>query len=155
MQISAKTVVAKIHDAVDRTGRLDRQRVVHWIATLRKEPTPELFTELYSVFLDESRGERSYLEQQYAGTLLWHVRPLCPMELRTALRGVLRNYNLSVEELPWYFVGYFGMEPVNQALEELQTCDMSEGEAESLRTLRYWVASYLRCHPVLSDCFQS
>lgn len=136
---SKEQIVAKIYDAVDRLGRIDQQRLRQWSAVLARSSPSEVFSALYFIFLDESRPRTNWLDQEYAGILLFHVKPRCEHDAVAVIGGALRNYNVSVEELPWYFAEALGGEVVREAIAELGRRDLPEKERDSLETFLYWL----------------
>ena len=62
-----------------------------------------LFRALYGVFLDTSRPKDAFYNQQIAGQLLLELLPDPHAPLVDLVADSLDNWNISVEELPWYF----------------------------------------------------
>jgi len=59
-----------------------------------------VFDALFGVFTGESHG---FPDQQLAGRYLVQLRPNCHLPLALAVRRSLAHWNLSIEELPFYF----------------------------------------------------
>ena len=77
--------------------------------------------------------------QNIAGHLLLFSKPRCPISCIEACRIVSRSeWNLSVEEVPWYLASYFGTEVVYQSVDELEEeSDVQEAKA---KVTAYWGA---------------
>ena len=77
--------------------------------------------------------------QNIAEHLLLCTKPHCPISCREACRLVSRsNWNVSIEEVPWYLVSCFGTDAVFQSVSELeQESDVQEAQAT---VEAYWSA---------------
>src|ERR1700694_4086822 len=56
----------------------------------------------------------------YSAALLLHqIKPACPVSCKEALRGLFGNWDVSIEEVPWYLRDVFGRQRVLQVIAEL------------------------------------
>ncbi len=68
-----------------------------------------------------------------------HLRP-SPLSLREMLDRSLSNWDKSIEELPWYMVGQFGLEATLAGFEEFESREeLTDTEKDKLDTMRYWL----------------
>jgi len=132
-------VVSRLYEAVDSIGRLDEQRLEQWLEVLRRRPGDEAFNALIGVFCNTARPASRYLDQEYAGRLLLALKPPSPLDIQAVIKSVLPTWDLSVEQLPWYFEAVIGREPVLQALDGLRTQVCTEQEHRANETLRFWL----------------
>src|SRR2546430_2011968 len=100
MACTSEMVVSKLYKAVDTTERLDEQRLEQWIEALGRRPGDEAFNALIGVFCNADRPSSRYLDQEYAGRLLFALKPPSPLEFQTVIRRILPTWNLSIEQLP-------------------------------------------------------
>lgn len=87
----------------------------------------------------ERRPPPHYLDQEYAGRLLFALKPPCPLDIAATIKRVLPTWDYSVEQLPQYFDAAVGRERVLEALDALGSCCSSEEEQRAIETFRYWL----------------
>jgi hypothetical protein len=136
---TSNTVVLKLYEAVDTTHRFDGQRFDQWLDALRRRPIEEVGRALIGVFENTARTRTRYLDQQYAGSLLLALRPPCFSDVGVLIRRLLPTWDLSVEQLPWYFDAVLGRETLLQALATLAGQALSEEEQKALETFHFWL----------------
>jgi|SRR5215467_10556981 len=132
-------VVTKIYDAVDATGRVDHQRLTQWIDILRQRPGDEVFDALIGVFCNVDREDKRLVDQEYAGRILLTLKPPCSRNIEDVIKRMLARWDLSVEQLPWYFSDVVGVQKVLLALDALDTQVSSQQERDAIRTFRFWL----------------
>ncbi len=139
MPWSRDKVVVKIHSASDQYSSINQQQYNQLVFALKRMPTEDAFEALYAVFLDTSRPQKRPLDQEYAGKLLLATTPLCTRPPLPIIKGILHNYDFSVEELPLYFAAMFGKNAVLRMLEGLISEELTPRERRSLETFVYWL----------------
>ena len=138
---TAEQIVKKIRDVAATYGR-NPQQFRQLEAAMRSSAPVEVFEGLLRVFQEAGNPTLRFEEQEYAGEMLWFLKPPCGRPLAEVLRSVLGNYDLSVEELPWYLAEQHGKETVKAALAALSTESLTVRELRSLKTLDYWLDGY-------------
>ena len=73
-----------------------------------------------------------------AAALLYRLNPPCPMSCSDAVACLLPDWDISIEEVPWYLVAQFGRANVIHAAEELSKRCTSDLETTLLSTVIYW-----------------
>ena len=133
-------IYAKVIISADRFGGNNFQQVKQLIFWLSKCKPQEVFEGLFKIFLLEDK----YLQrQELAGNLLFQIKPKAKFNLLEKLFSCLETYNLSVEELPWYFVDIFGKEYVLNTLNIINNKNFLSNKAKrSLETIKWWVNNY-------------
>jgi|TARA_R110002153_G_scaffold273975_1_gene446307 hypothetical protein len=104
---------------------------------LRKVKSKALFDGLFSIFLMESCPE-SFARQNNAGLMLFKIKPKVKLEPLEMLRVCLPTWDVSVEELVFYFVEKCGKEEIGIVLEKLKSLPLSERESEALKSMHFW-----------------
>lgn len=100
-----------------------------------------VFEVLYGIFTDPARLDSRFRDQQIAGRHLRAMNPPCPIELDEAISGLLSTWDLSVEEVPWYFANTFSKDAVLQALERIESgSDRDDSELRAIKTWRFWLS---------------
>jgi len=139
MPLTSGIVVSKIYDAARATGRVDRQRLTQWIEILRQRPEDEVFDALIGVFCNVDREDKYFVAQEYAGRILLALKPPCSRDIQDVIKRTLATWDLSVEQLPWYFAEIVGLEAVLRVLDVLDTQVSSQQERDAIRTFPFWL----------------
>jgi hypothetical protein len=74
-----------------------------------------------------------------AALLLYQIRPACPVPCKEALRALFGNWDVSIEEVPWYLRDAFGRQRVLEVIMELLAEPLSDLQVRRLRTVGYWL----------------
>jgi hypothetical protein len=136
---SKERIIQKIYWAVDRYGRFNPQQYNQISSVLRKLDSAEVFEILYTVLTNVDRPATRFEDQEFAGRLLLDLQPTCTLELTEAIQGLLKGYNFSIEELPWYFAQQYGKQVVLEILEKLRTELNCEQQQQSIKTWEWWL----------------
>ena len=67
------------------------------------------------------------------------MNPPCPMGCAEAVACLLPDWDISIEEVPWYLVAQYGRASVIAAAKELSERCASDLERTRLSTVVYWV----------------
>jgi hypothetical protein len=133
---SSEKIIQKIYCAVDQ------QQYRQIESVLRKLNGDEVFSILYTVLTNPDRSTTRFSDQDFAGKLLLSLNPSCSIPPKEAIRELLHDYNLSIEEIPWYFARQYGKAKVLEILEDLDaeiTCDQVR---RSLKTWQWWLRAW-------------
>lgn len=126
-----------IVERAKRFGPDNHQQIKQLTFVLEKSDPCEIFYGLYMVFLSES--SQAFAQQELAGKLLFILKPKLSLELAPLIEGVLENWNVSVEELPYYFRDVFGIELVSTAIECINADELNELQQKNLETMKWWL----------------
>jgi hypothetical protein len=112
---------------------------------LKLKASNEIFDILFCIFIDESRSdEERSIDQEWAGGLLWELKPSCTIDPYEAIKKTLKQYDYSVEELPFYFSEILSMEVFIEILDTIKEEKLTEREVRSLETFQYWAKNKKR-----------
>ena len=103
-----QAIIEKIKSSADRYGSSNKQQKKQLFSWLKNASERELFFGLFSFFCDPGLQDNQYERQQLAGTILFSMKPDCPLKLDGAIYATPTHWDLSVEELPWYLCEKFG-----------------------------------------------
>lgn len=93
----------------------------------------EVFHGLIRAFEECGYLGKGFWRQEVAGRMLVSRRPKPDMPIDELLVRTAPNYNLSVEQLPWYLALAYGRDVFRAAVKErLQAADLPEREQKSL-----------------------
>lgn len=113
------------------------QQIKQLAFVLGKSDPREVFYGLYMVFLSEPL--QAFGQQELAGKLLFMLKPKLNLELAPLIEGALENWNVSIEELPFYFRDVFGIELVSTAIKSINTSELNELQKNGLKTMKWWL----------------
>jgi hypothetical protein len=136
---SKERIIQKIYWAVDRYGDFNPQQDSQIASVLQKLDSAEVFEILYTVLTNVDRPATKFADQQFAARLLLNLQPTCTLELTEAIQGLLKGYNFSIEEVPWYFAQQYGKQIVLEILEKLKTEVTCERQRQSIETWKWWL----------------
>ena len=78
-----------------------------------------------------------------ASELLRQLSPACPLSCEDAVRALLSEWDVSIEEVPFYIAARFGVARVRQAIESLSSEVEGHDEKQRLKTVAYWIDKYV------------
>lgn len=97
-----------------------------------------LFEALFSAFVKDP--PLSYSDQVAPGDFLLEFKPRSEKTLSELIRASLRGWNLSIEQLPFYFREVFGIDEVRSALDRIEADPtLTVEERKPVETYRYWL----------------
>ena len=131
-----RKIVARIRDAATRFPSRDSvnpQQYRQLNRALRSIGADEAYAALREILVTSSPD--SYGEQEYAGRLLLDISPPCRGDPIDTVSEILPRYNLSVEQIPWYFAGALGRDDLLCVLGDL---DDTLADAHAIRACRTW-----------------
>ncbi|MDP9603293.1 UNVERIFIED_ORG: hypothetical protein J2W38_003082 [Variovorax paradoxus] len=132
-----RTVVLQ---SADRFGADNPQQLAVLRSRLSRCAPAEVFAGLFAVFIEGAPKELRYQRQELAGRLFDTAEPTNQFDLVECIRASLPCYDLSVEQLPLYFVRVFGKDAVINVLVSVQSIeDLSDAEIAAARTMRWWL----------------
>ena len=76
----------------------------------------------------------------YSAVALHAANPPCSITCDEALSMMVeREWDISIEEVPWYLANEFGVESVLKSVQEMGVKTIDEDAQVRLKTVRYWV----------------
>jgi hypothetical protein len=121
--------------AVD--GPNDWQSLRHLMLKLKKQNSDTVLDALLSIFFLSN----SFRYQVAAGGILWKLKPKYKRNLREDIKRTLQNWNVSVEELPWYFAEMNGIETVRDEVKSILEESLEEIAKRRAETYLYWLSA--------------
>jgi hypothetical protein len=105
---------------------------------LSKLDSAACFAILAEPFSKGPPSEVGSAAQEYAGRLLLRLKPPPPLEPQQTMRLLLSNWDVSVEQLPWYLEAVFGTGVPIAALVQLER-DPNVEVGRRIDTVRFWL----------------
>lgn len=126
--------------SADRTGGHDGI-VARLRERLRQLPSQQQFGILFPMTVKSPyvEGAPPVLD---AALLLEELSPDCPISCEDAVRALLPEWSVSLEQVPFYLAGRFGPARVHQAIANLQPEVTDKNQKANLDTVSYWVHVY-------------
>ena len=126
----------KVVGVIAKPGRCDPQQLAQLTRVFKREDPAEVFEGLFSVLT----SDRRFVTQEFAGRLLLEVSPKCPRtDLDNMLIALLPVWELSVEQVPWYFQREFGTPDLGDALRRVADRKLPPEERKALQTFAWWI----------------
>ena len=135
-------IIEKIRVAADSFGSNNPQQLKQLTLSCENAPEKEVFFGLFSFFYDESLQENNFERQQLSGRILLNVSPQSALELDGSVYAAAKNWDYSIEELPWYWCKTFGKETVMEFLNDILPSCAEEDLKRSIETMLFWCRGY-------------
>ena len=118
---------------------LNLQPLEQFANSLQRADDVEVFHGLLTAFKESGYDGDGYFRQEVAGKMFVDRRPIPDMKIEDILAITAPNYNLSVEQLPWYLALAFGRDRFRDAVgSRLADSNLTDREQKSLDTYLYW-----------------
>jgi hypothetical protein len=114
------------------------QTVRHLMLKLKKENSDKVLDALLGIFFESGDNYRG--AQGAAGGLLWKLKPKYKRNVREDIRRSLQNWDVSIEELPWYLAEVLGIEKVRAEVKALLLEPLDETSRKKAKTYLYWLS---------------
>ena len=135
-------IIEKVRNSADVYGASNPQQQKELVFSCKKAKEREVFFGLFSFFYDASLQNNQYERQQLAGTILFAIQPSSPLALDASVYAAAKHWDLSVEELPWYWCKVFGKTSVMNLLIELIPACVENELRTSVKTMLFWCRKY-------------
>jgi len=137
--MNSQEITALVTESAKRFGDRNTQQRRQLADRLSKSNEHEIADGLLRVFMQGEPPPAGREAQELAGALLTDMNPKGMTELEEILVHSLSRYELSVEQLPRYLMGAFGLTAVLETLNEIESRSLSAPERRALETLRFWL----------------
>lgn len=125
---------AELIKIVDQQGGWESLRP--FMVKLKKEDPAAVLDALLGIFFLDNYDDY----QCAAGGLLWKLKPKYKRDLREDIKRSLQYWNVSIEELPWYFAEVTSIEKVLSEVESLSKEPLKDIEKRKVQTYLYWLS---------------
>ena len=129
----------EILESVDKINQVGDLRIRQLIQILPKVNDQIIIEGIIQVFENENRIDSIYTDQKYAGMILKKLNPKTEESISSLLSRTLKNWNKSVEELPFWLKDNYGIETVKQVFSELEKTSLTTLESEKLKTMKWFL----------------
>ena len=129
----------EIFKSVDKLDKIGDLRIRQLTKILSKVNDQIIIDGIIEVFENEDRSEKLYADQKNAGIILKKLNPKTKVSIESILDRTLKNWNKSVEELPFWLKDNYGMEALKKAFSKMENSNLTELEADKINTMRWWL----------------
>jgi hypothetical protein len=136
-QMHMSEVAERLWRAAERWPSPNPQELEHLELLLSRLPSDQCFAVLAEPFAKDAPQRVAGDAQEYAGRLLLRLKPAPPHDATTTIRLLLSNWDVSVEQVPWYLEATIGRDALLERLSEMQRrSELTEDRSE---TVRFWL----------------
>jgi hypothetical protein len=113
--------------------------VAHVGEELRKLTDEQQFRILFPIAVKSQGHDFPVLD---AAILLRRLSPECPISCDEAVRALLPEWDISIEQVPFYLAARFGSKRVREAVRNIEQEATGKPEKATLNTIIYWAGVY-------------
>ena len=135
-------VIEEVKIAADKYSGSNLQPQKKLILSCGTAPTREVFFGLLSFFFDPQLQENHCERQRLAALTLLTLATPSVLELDASVYATAQHWDLSVEELPWYWCRIFGQAEVVAFLTDLIGSCGDPALKRSVETMLFWSQRY-------------
>ncbi|WKL47946.1 hypothetical protein Q1W71_23735 [Flavobacterium pectinovorum] len=129
----------EILESVDKIEEIGDLRIRQLIKILAKVNDEIIIEGVIEVVENEKRTEKIYLDQKNAGRILKELNPKTDSNAELVLNRILKNWNKSVEEIPFWLRDNYGIETLKNVFSILSDKNLTELELDKLKTMKWWL----------------
>jgi len=129
----------EILESVDKIEEIGDLRIRQLIKILAKVNYEIIIEGVIEVIENEKRTEKIYLDQKNAGRILKELNPKTDSNAELILNRILKNWNKSVEEIPFWLRDNYGIETLKNIFSILSDKNLTELELDKLKTMKWWL----------------
>jgi hypothetical protein len=131
-------MITRPPDEVRKLVSTKRWKRKHLEALRQEFGDQALFDALFCAFTQ--KPQVPWNEQETPGDLLLELKPRGAQDLQSLIKATLSGWNLSIEQLPFYFRDIYGTEAVSLVIGQLELDgSLDADERRALETYRYWL----------------
>lgn len=129
--MDSEAILARVSEAkVQR----DLPELIHAL----KSVDPKLvFDTLFPISIRPQGGPNGPVA--FSAHALHALNPPCLIELSTAIAMLAENWDVSIEQVPWYLANQFGAEELYRCIDNALETETDEIAHKRLEIARYWV----------------
>ena len=133
---TADDIESEILISSDKSKELGDLRIRQLIKILPKVNSEIIVEGVIRIFEIGKSVESNSQDQEFAGKVLEDINPTSKKDLKEILQRVLKNWDKSVEQFPFWLRDNYG---VNKLKETFADLELSDYEADKLKTIKWWL----------------
>ncbi|SHH24713.1 hypothetical protein [Flavobacterium defluvii] len=136
---TAEDIKNELLNSIDKINVIGDLRIRQLIQILSKIEDRIIVEGIIQVFENEDRIDSIYIDQKYAGIILKKLNPKTNENIELLIIRTLKNWNKSLEELPFWFKDNYGIEIVKKVFDEIENKGISKIESDKLTTMKWFL----------------
>ena len=136
---TSEDVKNEILESVDKLDKIGDLRIRQLIKVLTKVNDQIIIKGVIEVFENEKRIEKIYEDQKNAGIILKELNPKTEINVELILNRILKNWNKSVEEIPFWLRDNYGIDNLKKAFSAMESENLTELELDKINTMKWWL----------------
>ncbi len=136
---TSEDVKNEILESVDKLDKIGDLRIRQLIKVLTKVHDQMIIQGVIEVFENEKRIEKIYEDQKNAGIILKELNPKTEINVELILNRILKNWNKSVEEIPFWLRDNYGIDNLKKAFSAMESENLTELELDKINTMKWWL----------------
>ncbi|WP_264551866.1 hypothetical protein [Flavobacterium sp. N2038] len=140
LPITAEDLKDDFYKSVDLVDKIGDLRIRQLIQILSKIEDQIIIEGIIQIFENEERIDSIYTDQKYAGMILKNLNPKTKESIELIIIRILKNWNKSVEELPFWLRDNYGIDNLKKALSDIEKKNLSDLESNNLETMKWFLS---------------
>jgi hypothetical protein len=133
---TADDIESEILISSDKSKELGDLRIRQLIKILPKVNSEIIVEGVIRIFENGKSVESNSQDQEFAGKVLEDINPESKKDLNEILQRVLKNWDKSVEQFPFWLRDNYGVNKLKETFAELE---LSDYEEDKLKTIKWWL----------------
>lgn len=133
---TADDIVSEILISSAKSKELGDLRIRQLIKILPKVNSEIIVEGVIRIFETGKSVESNSQDQEFAGKVLENINPESRKDLKEILQRVLKNWDKSVEQFPFWLRDNYGVNKLKHTFADLE---LSDCEADKLKTIKWWL----------------
>lgn len=140
LPITSEDLKDEFLKSVDLTDKIGDLRIRQFIQILPQIEDQIIVEGVIQIFENEERPNSVYTDQKYAGMILKKLSPKTKESIEQIIIRVLKNWNKSVEELPFWLRDNYGIDHLKKAFSDIEKKNLSGLESDNLKTMKWFLS---------------
>jgi hypothetical protein len=133
---TARDVREEILQSSEKSKVLGDLRIRQLINILPKIDSEIVLEGVIQVFEVRNGSDRFSEDQEFAGKVLELINPKSKRNPKEILLRVLKNWDKSVEQFPFWLKNNYGIDKLTETFKELE---LTQIERDKLKTIKWWL----------------
>ncbi|MEA9411598.1 hypothetical protein [Flavobacterium sp. PL02] len=129
----------EFYSSIDLMDKIGDLRIRQLVNILDKVNDEIIIGGIIKIFKNTKRPNTEYVDQKYAGKILNSIKPKTEIDLILILKDTIKNWNKSVEELPFWLKENYGITLLKNKLAEFENQSLNDIESEKLIIMKWWL----------------
>lgn len=129
----------EIYMSSDKFEDIGDLRIKQLIKILPKVSDQIIVEGIIKIFESDQREGKWFVDQEFAGKVLFSIKPNSKNDSKELLKRTLKNWDKSIEQLPIWFAEIYGSNVIMSSLSDIENSGISDLEKDKINTMKYWI----------------